>query len=138
MIDDAQYQRRQKSFEYDIIGGRFQMSLTPGLELKNYFGTTSAATEGSFNLSGIKNPVADALIDHVVAAKSRDELNTAARALDRVLRAGHYWVPQWYKAAHSLAYWDKFGWPDKKPPYDRGVYDTWWIDAAKAATLKMN
>ena len=44
-------------------------------------------------------------------AKIREELETATRALDRVLRAGHYWVPQWYKAVHHIAHWDKFSGP---------------------------
>ena len=69
-------------------------------------------------------------------ARTRDELVTAARALDRVLRAGHYWVPHWYKASHNLAYWNRFARPAIKPRYDRGVLDTWWYDAAKAAKLK--
>ena len=54
--------------------------------------------DGSFNLAGIADPVIDALIDKVIEAKSRAELVTATRAIDRVLRAGHYWVPHWYKA----------------------------------------
>ncbi len=135
-VDEAQYQRRVKSFEYDIIGGRFVMQSTPGLELKNFFGSQAADAEGSYNRAGIKDAAVDALIEQVVSAKSRDALNIAARALDRVLRAGHYWVPNWYKAAHTIAFWDKFGWPEKKPPYDRAILDTWWFDAAKATKLK--
>ena len=91
--------------------------------------------EGSYNQAGISDPVVDALTDKVLSAKSRDELRTAAHALDRVLRAGHYWVPQWYKASHNLAFWDRYSWPEIKPKYDRGVEDTWWYDAAKAAKL---
>ena len=68
-------------------------------------------------------------------AKSREELETAARALDRVLRAGHYWVPHWYKASNNVAYWDKFSRPETKPRFDRGILDTWWYDEAKAAKL---
>ena len=68
--------------------------------------------DGSFNLAGIKDPVVDALIDKVIEAKSRAELVTATRAIDRVLRAGHYWVPHWYKAAHNVAFWNKFSRPD--------------------------
>ena len=71
----------------------------------------------------------------IVAAKSREELETAARALDRVLRAGHYWVPHWYKASHTVAYWDKFSRPETKPRFDRGILDTWWYDEPKAAKL---
>jgi microcin C transport system substrate-binding protein len=66
------------------------------------------------------------------------ELEVAGRALDRVLRAGHYWVPQWNKASHTLAHWDKFARPAVKPAFDRGIVDTWWFDAAKAAKLKGN
>ena len=61
-------------------------------------------------------PAVDALIERVIAAKSREELNTAARALDRVLRAGHYWVPHWYKASNNVAYWDKFSRPETEAP----------------------
>ncbi|MDJ0513499.1 MAG: hypothetical protein QNJ62_08660, partial [Methyloceanibacter sp.] len=57
---------------------------------------------------------------------TREDMNTAARALDRVLRTGHYWVPHWYKPSHTIAYWDKFGRPDTKPDFDRGILDTWW------------
>jgi microcin C transport system substrate-binding protein len=52
------------------------------------------------------------------------------------LRAGHYWVPQWYKGVHNLAFWDRFSWPATKAKYARGVIDTWWSDAEKAAKLK--
>ena len=31
-----------------------------------------------------------------------------------MLRAGHYWVPHWYKAAHNVAFWDKFGRPARE------------------------
>jgi microcin C transport system substrate-binding protein len=62
----------------------------------------------------------------------------AARALDRVLRAGHYWVPHWYKAKHTIAYWNKFSRPAVKPAYDRGIIETWWYDAERAAALKTN
>jgi len=135
-VDEAQYQRRAKSFDYDIISARFTMQLTPGLELKNFFGSEAADAEGSYNKAGIKDPVADALITQVATAKSRAALQTAGRALDRVLRAGHYWVPNWYKAAHTIAFWDKFGWPETQPLYDTGILDTWWYDTAKAAKLK--
>lgn len=137
-VDEAQYQRRLKSFDYDVVISRFSMLLTPGLELKQYFGSEAAGTDGSRNLAGIKSSVVDALLGTITAAKTRQELDTATRALDRVLRAGHYWVPHWYSGTHKLAHWNKFGWPEKKPDYDRGITDTWWYDAAKGAKLKIN
>ena len=137
-LDPAQYERRRKAFDYDIVSARFTMSLTPGAELKGFFSSASAAQEGSWNLSSVADPAIDYLLARLGEAKSREELNVAARALDRVLRAGHYWVPQWYKASHTLAVWDKFGRPATKPAFDRGILDTWWIDAEKAKKLKQN
>jgi len=134
-IDAAQYERRVKSYDFDIVTARFVLRLTPGPELNNYFSSQSARTDGSFNLAGIVDPVVDALIGKVQEARSRAELLTATHALDRVLRAGHYWVPHWYKAAHNLAFWNKYARPTVKPKYARGVLDTWWYDAAKAARL---
>ncbi len=55
-----------------------------------------------------------------------------------MLRAGHYWVPQWYKGAHNLAFWNKLAWPEVKPKYERGALDTWWYDSAKDAKLNRN
>jgi microcin C transport system substrate-binding protein len=97
-----------------------------------------ASVDGSGNLSGIQNPAIDALIEKIVLAKSRKELVTTARAIDRVLRAGHYWVPQWFKAAHHVVYWDKFSYPAGKPKYDCGRPDTWWDESEKAAKLRIN
>ncbi len=131
-VDPAQYQRRLKDFDFDITTQRYVMSNTPGVELRSYFGSQAADLEGSLNLAGIKDPAVDALIEKVIAAKSRDDMTTAARALDRTLRAGHYWVPHWYKGSHTIAYWDKFSRPETKPKYDRGILDTWWFDEAKA------
>lgn len=135
-VDPAQYERRVKSFDFDLTTKRYAMQLTPGVELKSFWGSEAAKTDGSFNLAAIADPVVDALIERIMAARSRAELETAARAVDRVLRAGHYWVPHWYKASHNLAYWNRFSRPAVKPRYARGVIDTWWYDAQKAERLK--
>jgi microcin C transport system substrate-binding protein len=134
-IDAAQYQVRLKDFDFDLDMSRFVLGNTPGPDIRNFWSSEAAASKGSYTLPGIADPVVDALIDRVLQAASRDEMRTAARALDRVLRAGHYWVPQWYKGAHTIAFWDRFSWPDVKPKYARGVEDTWWYDEAKAAKL---
>jgi microcin C transport system substrate-binding protein len=137
-VDPSQYERRVKDFDFDMTTERYALRLTPGIELKAFWGSEAAKTSGSFNLAGIADPVLDHLIERVVTAKSRTELVAATKACDRVLRAGHYWVPQWYKGAHNLAFWNKLGWPETKPKYERGALDTWWYDAQKDATLKAN
>ena len=78
----------------------------------------------------------DALIEQVIAASDRSSLNNSCRALDRVLRAGRYWVPMWYKPSHWIAYWDMFVKPPTKPRYARGIPETWWYDRDKAAKLE--
>jgi microcin C transport system substrate-binding protein len=131
----AQYQSRQETYDFDIISSRFMAGLTPGDGLRIFFGSASATKPGTYNMSGVASPEIDALIDKVVEAKSREDLDVAGRALDRVLRAEHFWVPNWHKGNHWVAHWDKFGRPGIKPKYDRGIVDTWWYDEAKAARI---
>ncbi len=135
IVDSAQYRKRVDEFDFDITTARFVMSLTPGIEQRNMWGSDAAAVSGSYNLAGIKHPVIDALIETMVAAKDRDALTAAARATDRVILWNHYLIPQWFKGEHNIAYWDKFGFPADKPKYAPGYPDTWWHDAAKAAAL---
>jgi hypothetical protein len=73
---------------------RFSLSATPGDALRPFFTSRAADTKGSYNLAGIKSPVMDILIEKIIAADSRADLTFACRALDRVFRAGRYWVPQ--------------------------------------------
>jgi microcin C transport system substrate-binding protein len=133
LIDSAQMQRRQRDFDYDVVTARFTISLTPGPGLLNFYHSSSADAAGSYNLTGVSDPVVDALVETMIAAEDRESLYVAGRALDRVLRAMHLWTPHWYKASHTVAYWDKFARPDTKPLYARGILDTWWEDAEKAA-----
>lgn len=135
LVDPAQYQSRLKSFDFDLIVQRYVQSLSPGAELRGFFGSRAADEDGSFNLAGIKDPAVDALIEKVLAAPDRPALLAATRALDRVLLFGHYMVPQWYKGSHNLVYWNKFSRPATKPLYALGL-DTWWLDAEKDAALK--
>jgi len=79
------------------------------------------------------DPVIDALVEAIIAAETRPALVTACKALDRVVRAGRYWIPQFFSASHRLAYWDLFGHPATKPRYGRGFPETWWYDRDKAA-----
>ncbi len=136
VVDPVQYRARTDEFDFDITVQRFSFSTTPGDSLRSYFSSQAAATKGSNNLAGMADSAIDALIDAIIAAPTRPRLVTACRALDRVIRAGRYWIPHWYKATHWIAYWDQFGRPKGKPRYARGIPETWWYDAAKAAKLE--
>ena len=136
LVDPVQYRARRDDFDFDVTTDRLSFSATPGDSLRSFFSSQAAGLKGSNNLAGIADPVVDALIDTVIAADTRPALTAACRALDRVVRAGHYWIPQWYKPTHWIAYWDVFGRPPSQPRYFRGIPETWWYDDAKAAKLK--
>ena len=136
VVDPVQYRARVDGFDFDITVERFSFSATPGDSLRTFFSSQAAATKGSQNFAGIADPAVDALVDIIIAAKTRDELTAACKALDRVIRAGRYWIPHWYKGSHWIAYWDVFGHPAGKPRYFRGIPETWWYDHDKAAKLQ--
>jgi microcin C transport system substrate-binding protein len=137
LIDAVQFRARVEDFDFDVTVERMSMSPTPGDSLRPYFSSQSAATKGSYNLAGVANPAIDALVEKAIGAGTRADLTTACRALDRVFRAGRYWIPQWYRSTHPIAYWDQFSHPEKPPRYTQGVGapENWWYDAAKAAKL---
>ncbi|MCW3477499.1 extracellular solute-binding protein [Limobrevibacterium gyesilva] len=131
-VDPAQYQRLMDSYDYDMSVVAIGESESPGNEQSGYWTCASARPEGGDNLMGICDPVVDALVDQVVNASDRERLVTATRALDRVLLWGWYVVPQWHLQSVRVAYWDRFGKPDK--PVRTGLaFDSWWIDPARAA-----
>ncbi len=136
LVDPVQFRARLDGFDFDLVPERFQFSSTPGDSLRPYFSSEAAATKGSYNRAGVADPAIDALVELVLAAQTRPQLVTACRALDRVFRAGRYWVSQWYKASHRIAYWDVFGRPATKPRYGRGIPETWWYDRDKAAKIE--
>lgn len=133
-VDDAQMTNRTRLHDFDMVTGNVGGSLTPGSELQQLFGSKSV--DDVFNLMGLQSEAVDKLIPVVEAAKSREELTVAVRALDRVLRAYRFWVPQWFKDKHTIAYFDMYEHPETIPPYALGELDFWWYNADKAAALK--
>lgn len=135
LVDPSQYQSRLNTFDFEITGRRFALSATPGEGLKDLWGSLAADTQGSSNLAGISSPAIDALIDKIIHAPTREEMTTACRALDRILRAGHYWVPNWNRPFYTVAFWDQFGHHGEPPRYDFTPESTWWYDAEKAKRI---
>jgi microcin C transport system substrate-binding protein len=132
-MDTTGYTVRRQNYDYDVVTQRYGLDPTPTVELRDLWGSGAADSPGSLNLAGIKDPVVDTLIERVIAADTRPEYETAARALDRVVMWNEYIIPQWYKSERNIAWWDRFGRPPLPPRYDLGVLDTWWYDAARAA-----
>jgi microcin C transport system substrate-binding protein len=134
VIDFAILQKRLDVFDFEIISNRWVGSESPGTELLERFGSKSAAMEGSGNLMGVQDPAVDALLDKVLSAETRPQLTVALRALDRVLRHGHYVVPHWYGSVHRVAWRaGRFEQPAVTPRYYQPEYwitATWWASAA--------
>jgi microcin C transport system substrate-binding protein len=134
IVDPAQYQNRIRSFDFDVTTYVWGQSLSPGNEQRNYWGSEAAERPGSQNIAGIQAPAIDALIERVIFATDREDLVAATRALDRVLLAHHFVVPQWFSGTQRTARWNRFGRPDELPEYGAAAFPTvWWFDAAKAA-----
>jgi len=135
VADDAQYQNRIRSFDFDMIIDQWGQSLSPGNEQREFWGSAAADAPGSRNTIGIKNPAVDALIEKVIFAENRETLVAASRALDRVLLWNFYVVPQFTYGFSRYARWDRFSHADL-PKYARsGLPSLWWYDAEKAARI---
>ena len=129
-VDFALYQQRLQKFEFDITSLAYQGTHNPGQEYADLFGSKAADQEDSGNHSGIKSEAVDALIARITAAKTKAELLSACRALDRAIGHLHVLVPQWSAVTHRIAYnaW-RLSRPDSMPPYAQGegwAIDTWW------------
>jgi microcin C transport system substrate-binding protein len=131
-VDPAQYQRLTDDLDFDMTMMVYLQDDVPGNELRDYWSCAAAKSQGSSNLAGICDPAVDALIEKVITAQDREALQTAARALDRILLWRQYMVPNWGSQEFRIAVWDRFGYPDAK--VRQGVFfDSWWVDPAKAA-----
>jgi microcin C transport system substrate-binding protein len=135
VADDAQYENRMRSFDYDMTIGTWGQSLSPGNEQREFWGSPAADTPGSRNTIGIKNPAVDALIEKVIFATDRETLVATSRALDRVLLWNFYVVPQFTYGFSRYARWDRFSHAEL-PKYARsGLPSLWWYDVEKAARI---
>jgi microcin C transport system substrate-binding protein len=138
-IDTAQWFRRMANFEFDLaIAFYFPQSMSPGGEQRGFWGSQAADQRGTQNYAGIKNPVVDAMIDKIINAPDRPSKVAATRALDRVLLWNYYTIPQYYAPGIPIAYWDKFGRPDKEPTWLQIIWhmSNWWVDPDKEAALR--
>jgi len=133
-VDNAQAVNRERSHDFDIMTHQFPMGYTPGSGLQQYFG--SGGVDDAFNAMGLADPAVDAIISQIEQAETREELTVRVKALDRVLRAHRFWVPQWFKDVHTIAYYDMYEHPEPLPPYALGQMDFWWYNAEKGEKLK--
>ena len=138
LIDPAQMSQRTDppAFDFDIIvGNATNGGYEPGAELKQAYASVTA-NNSTRNRAGVSNPAVDKLTDLIEAAKTREDLDVVTQSLDRVLRSLRFWIPQWYKNVHTVAFYDQIEHPETLPPYGLGEMDFWWFNAEKAEKLK--
>ncbi|EIK96312.1 extracellular solute-binding protein [Pseudomonas sp. M47T1] len=138
-IDASQYVTRRRSRDFDMMVASFPQSDSPGNEQREYWESSSADRTGSYNWIGIKDPAVDALTESLINADTRKSLITHAHALDRVLLANYFLVPNWHIKTWRVAYWNHLGHPAVSPRYDVGTL-TWWAkpDVAPAIPITTN
>ena len=135
IVDPSQYVNRVNNFDFDVDTTILNQSASPGNEQRDWWGSKAADSPGSRNIMGIKDPIVDALVDRVIFATDRDDLVAATHALDRVLLWNYYTVPQYHRPVQWVAYWNKFGIPEKQPDYIGADIESWWVDPEKEAAL---
>lgn len=126
ILDPAQYQNRMNDYDYEMTIGSIAQSDSPGNEQRDFWSSKKADMPGSRNYIGIKDAAIDDIIEKIIRAKGREELVAYCRALDRILLAGYYTIPQWHTDHFNVAYWKKLQRPEKISPLTPGVSDTWW------------
>lgn len=137
VVDSSQYVNRLRSFDFDMFVFVWGQSESPGNEQRIYWSSAAADQPDSRNFAGIRNPVVDELIEGVISACSREELEAWTRALDRALLWGFYVIPNWHMRADRVVYWDKYARP--RMSVRSGVNTSlWWYDAERAAALERN
>jgi len=136
LVDPSQYQARTDKFDFDIVGMASSFSSSPTENsLRQIFHSDSADLSGSRNYPGVRLKAIDQLVEKLGKVETREEMNVIMRAMDRVLRAYQFWVPNWYSESHRVAMWDIFGWKEPKPDYAFPVEQLWWYDEAKAKKI---
>ena len=137
LVDSAQMSQRSDppAFDFDIIVGNMVNGYEPGGEMKQAYASVTA-NNSTRNRAGLSNPAVDKLLDPIEAAQTREELDVATQALDRVLRSLRFWIPQWYKNTYTVAYYDQYEHPAQLPDYALGETTFWWFNPEKAAALK--
>ena len=125
VMDMLQYKNRLDNFDYDMFVFVWGQSLSPGNEQSYFWSCSAKDQKGSYNFAGICDKTVDVLIEKIISAKDRQELETATKALDRVLMWGFYVIPHWYLPETRVVFWDKFGYPENTPMHGTS-FSYWW------------
>jgi peptide/nickel transport system substrate-binding protein len=130
-IDSAQFTERINAYDFGMTWLSRVVSLSPGNEMKLYFGSAGVTEPGMRNWMGANSPAIDDLIDAMLAAPTQEEFTATVRALDRVLTSGRYIIPIWYAKVSRLAHDANLKYPARLPLYGDWpgfLPDVWWYE----------
>ena len=131
VIDSAQLRERTNNFDFDMTRYTRSLSLSPGNEQRQYWGSEAADQPGSRNWMGVESPAIDAMIDRMLTTDSHDEFAAATRALDRALTTGRYVIPFWYSDISRIAHRSRLHYPERLPVYGDWIGfqpEVWWSE----------
>jgi peptide/nickel transport system substrate-binding protein len=124
-VDAVQFDQRRLGFDFDMIQNRWDQSLSPGNEQSFYWGSEAAATQGTRNYMGAKDPAIDAMIAALLEAREHPAFVSAVRALDRTLISGFYAIPLFNVQEQWIARWNRIQRP-VATSLTGYLPETWW------------
>ncbi|MCV6824377.1 MULTISPECIES: extracellular solute-binding protein [Halocynthiibacter] len=130
-VDSAELKERTQIYDFDMAYYRRGLSLSPGNEQYNYWGSEGVEAPGSRNWMGMDVPAAEAMIDAMLNAPSQDDFVAAVRALDRILTSGRYVIPFSYSNIARIAHDSRLKYPEHVPIYGDWIMyqpDVWWME----------
>lgn len=127
LIDSSQYQRQLQTFDFDIIVYDYYASLSPGNEQAYYWGSVAAQTQGSRNYAGIQDAGLDNAVKALTQAVEVEDYTLAARALDRALMSGQYFIPLYHNPKQWVASWHYVEHSSTHSAYGART-DAWWLN----------
>ena len=132
----SQWLYRSRTGKFDGNSVRLGPTFTPGLQLRNWFGSDAADHDYGQNWARVRSPVVDSLVQSIIEADTAENLYAATRALDRVLLWNFYFIPLGSQPGFRLVHWDKFS-EVRNDALNRVPYlDAWWWDEAKARRVE--
>jgi ABC-type oligopeptide transport system substrate-binding subunit len=129
-LDTAEFSRRLHDYDYDMMVGYWQNSLSPGSEQMADWSCAARNAPGSFNYAGVCSPAIDALAGGIANAVSQQDLETDVHALDRALTWGWYIIPLFYSGEDDVASWNRYAHP--APPLYGFTFEAWWAKQSSA------
>ena len=125
VVDEAHFMQALRTHNFDMIVRTLDPLIIPGAEQQHYWGSQKANQEGTFNISGVQDPLIDRLIEQISQAQTQKELAAATKALDWIIHYHQLFIPMWHRTKTYIAYWDKFKMPTH--PLSANLIDTWSI-----------